>query len=80
MELKRRKKTRPEYNEKRNRLIVFLVKMRGWSYGEIQLALAMQYQHVITRARVQQIYGTYKKKYPKRIFKNYEAPDYLARV
>lgn len=66
------------YKEDRNRLIVFLMKCRGWSAGEVQKdALARQYGHKISRIRVGQIYEAYKRKYTVRSFKNYEAPESL---
>lgn len=78
MELTRARKSRNNYRGVRNKLIVWLMKVKGWSAGEVQKdALERNYGHKISRVRVGQIFEAYKKMYPRHIYKNYTAPDTL---
>lgn len=75
MELTRPRKSRNNYRGVRNKLIVFLMKVHKWSAGNVQTVLEQDYKHKISRIRVGQIFESYKRLYPRHIYKNYNVPE-----
>lgn len=75
MHLTQPTKSRHNYREERNKLVVFLMKLKGWSAGNVKEVFELDYGHKISRVRVGQIFEAYKKNYPRSIYKNYNIPD-----
>lgn len=77
MNTKKPNRKRSDYDEVRNRLIVFLVKVHGWEPIDVKEALAAEYGQHITRQRVRTIYNLYSHLYTKSSFKGYKPPEKL---
>lgn len=77
MNLKKPVRQAHNYNEVRNRLVVFLMKVHSWSAGNVKAVFERDYSHKISRARIGQIYTENKHKYTVKSFRNYFVPEKL---
>ena len=80
MNLKKPVRQAHNYNEVRNKLVVFLMKVHGWSDGNVKAIFELDYGHKISRTRVGQIYKDYKNRYTVKSFSSYSVPEKLLKV
>lgn len=75
MNLKKPVRQSKGFKDERNKFIVWLIKVRKWKPIWVTETLEAEYNHKISKQRVSQIFGDYKKLYPRSIYKNYNIPD-----
>lgn len=74
---KKPNRKRPEYKEDRNRFIIFLMKVHGWTPTEVKYNLELEWGIKMFRQRISEINKLYSHLYTKSSFKGYVPPEKL---